>query len=145
MTSALLDRKAVTRAVYEGIWTEHRVELIDELFAPEARLHLWGRVLEGRDKLHAAVEEVWLPAFPDLAATVHFQVAEADLVADYTTFTGTHTGAPIWGIPARGAAFSFTQSTTCRVTGDGKIVDMWEDWDHAGLLRQLGVTFVEPQ
>ncbi|MGZ4289186.1 MAG: ester cyclase [Gaiellaceae bacterium] len=132
-----MDAKAVTRAMYEQIWTEHRLELIDELIAEDVVLHVWGQEKVGREMMRTTGRDVWLGAFPDLAATVHLQVAEGDLVADHATFRGTHSGAAFHGIPPRGGPFSFTQTTICRVV-DGQIADVWEDFDWAGLLRQLG-------
>ncbi len=129
--------KALTRAMYEDIWRDHRLDRIDEIMAPDAVLHVWGDEKRGRDRLREAVQNVWLAAFPDLSCEIHLQVAEGDLVADHATFRGTHSGGPFHGIEPSGAAFAFTQTTICRIE-DSLITDVWEDFDWRGLVRQLG-------
>jgi predicted ester cyclase len=129
--------KAVTRAFYADVWSEHRLERIDEIATPDVVLHVWGNERRGRDEMHRGIEEVWVAAFPDLSADIHLQVAEGDLVADHVTFAGTHSGSPFHGIEPTGASFSFTQTTICRIE-DGRIAEIWEDFDWRGLLRAIG-------
>jgi predicted ester cyclase len=135
--SDLARNKAITRAMYEDVWRDHRLERLDELMAPEVVLHVWGGEKRGRDLMRQSVENVWLAAFPDLSCEVHLQVAEGDLVADNATFRGTHGGEPFHGIEPSGAAFEFTQTTICRIDENGQIADVWEDFDWRGLLRAL--------
>jgi predicted ester cyclase len=129
--------KALTRATYEQVWSAHRFELIDELFADGLVVHNGGNVFHGRDGFRAAVTKVWVPAFPDLAVDVVLQIAEGDLVCDHVLFSGTHTGASFHGIEPQGKAFTMTQTTISRVE-DGRVAEFWEDYDYAGLRRQLG-------
>jgi predicted ester cyclase len=128
--------RAVTRRLWEEAWGGHRVDVCDEIFTADIRLHVMGRIVEGLDAMRANIER-WLTSFPDLSAVVDLQVAEGDLVADRTTFSGTHSGAPFREIEPSGAAVSFTQTTFCRIEGD-RIVEIWEDVDWAGFMRQLG-------
>ena len=128
--------KAVTRAMYEDVWRDHRLERIDEIMTPDVVLRVWGQALAGRDEMRSRVEGVWLAAFPDLSCEVLVSAAEGDLVADHAAFRGTHSGAPFQGLEPSGASFSFTQTTICRIE-DGKIAEIWEDWDARGLFRQL--------
>ena len=128
--------KALTRRLWEEAWGEHRVDVGDEVFAVDIRLHVMGRTLHGLDEMRANLER-WIACFPDLSARVDMQVAEGDLVCDRVTFSGTHTGAPFREIEPRGAAVSFTQTTFCRIDG-GRIAEIWEDVDWAGFMRQLG-------
>jgi predicted ester cyclase len=129
--------KAVTRAMYEVIWRDHRLDRVEEIIAPDVVLHVWGNDIGGRDEMSRRLEQVWLAAFPDLSCEVHVSVAEGDLVADHVTFSGTHTGEAFHWIEPSGAAFTFTQTTICRVE-DGRIAEVWEDFDWRGLLEQLG-------
>jgi predicted ester cyclase len=128
--------KALTRRLWEEAWGDHRVDVCDEIFAPGIRLHVMGRTVEGLDDMRANIER-WHASFPDLSAVVDLQAAEGDIVADRVTFTGTHTGSPFREIEPSGVAVSFTQTTFCRIEGD-RIVEIWEDVDFAGFMRQLG-------
>jgi predicted ester cyclase len=127
--------KAMTRAMYEEVWRDHRVERLDELMTEDVVLHVVGNDHHGLELMHRNVES-WVAAFPDLFAEVRVSAAEGDLVADHATFRGTHSGAPFQGIEPSGAPFTFTQTTICRIEG-GKIAEIWEDWDGRGLFRQL--------
>lgn len=134
----LEQNKALTRRLWEEAWRDHRVDVGDELFTPDIRLHVMGRTVEGLDDMRATLER-WLAAFPDLSAVVDMQVAEGDLVAERVTFSGTHGGGPFHDIEPSGAPFTFTQTTICRVA-DGKVAEIWEDVDWAGFTRQLRVS-----
>ena len=80
-------------------------------------------------------------AFPDYRITIDDQLAEADIVATVWTATGTHKGewaSPIGPVPATGKAVTWTGTTTLRIA-DGKIADViGSNWDHLGILQQLG-------
>lgn len=128
--------KALTRALYEGVWRDRNAELVEEILAPDFVLHVGGGDFD-RDATSRARESTWFAAFPDLTVEVKHQVAEGDLVADHIVFGGTHSGASFNGIEPSGAAFSFTQTTIARIE-DGKIAEIWEDFDWRGLMRQLG-------
>ena len=134
----LEQNKALTRRIWEEAWRDHRVDVGEELFSPDIQLHVMGRTVAGLADMRATLER-WLAAFPDLSAEVDMQVAEGDLVAERVTFSGTHSGGPFQDIEPSGAPFAFTQTTICRVA-DGKIAEIWEDVDWAGLIRQLRVS-----
>jgi predicted ester cyclase len=80
-------------------------------------------------------------AFPDYQIVINDQLAEADKVATVWTASGTHQGewaSPIGPIPATGNAVTWTGTTTLRIA-DGKIVEViGTNWDHLGILQQLG-------
>ena len=128
--------KALTRAWYEGVWRDRKVELVDEIVAPDFVLHVGGGDY-GRDATRDAFENTWIAAFPDLTVEMKLQVAEHDLVADHLVFSGRHSGVPLGGIEPTGASVSFTQTTIARIE-NGRIAEIWEDFDWRGLMRQLG-------
>jgi predicted ester cyclase len=80
-------------------------------------------------------------AFPDYQMTIEDQRAEADKVATVWTASGTHRGewaSPIGPVLARGKAVTWTGTTTLRIV-EGKIVEViGTNWDHLGILQQLG-------
>jgi len=75
-------------------------------------------------------------AFPDARMEFETIVAEGDKVAAYGTWTGTQQGA--WGpFPATGQAAELKIFYLFRVE-DGKLAEMWTEWDNLGFLTQLG-------
>lgn len=78
-------------------------------------------------------------AFTDLTITVDDVVAAGDRVAIRTTTRGTHSGAPVMGIPATNRQFAFRASDFHHVE-DGRIVRSWHLEDYLALLSQLGAT-----
>lgn len=80
-------------------------------------------------------------AFPDYRITIDDQLAEADKVATVWTGSGTHQGewaSPIGPIAPTGKAITWTATTTLRIA-EGKIAAViGTNWDHLGILQQLG-------
>jgi predicted ester cyclase len=80
-------------------------------------------------------------AFPDCPINIDEQLAEADKVATGWTGTGTHQvewASPIGAVPATGKAVTWTGTTTLRIA-EGKITEViGTNWDHLGILQQLG-------
>lgn len=76
-------------------------------------------------------------AFPDLHHKVEFQIAEDDLVTTFITVSGTHNG-DFNGIAGSGNKVQFSDVVITRIE-DGKVVELWAQFDALGLLGQLGV------
>ncbi|WP_410625580.1 ester cyclase [Amycolatopsis sp. cmx-8-4] len=79
--------------------------------------------------------EVLRPAFPDLAVTIHDQVAEDDRVVTRKSYRGTHRGA-FQGLAPTGRAVEFGVIDIIRLD-DGRYVEHWAVADIAGLRAQL--------
>src|SRR5215213_2122013 len=113
-----------------------------EVFHNERRLDIGERILES-ELLESTLDVVATlrTAFPDYRLTIDEQLAEADRVATVWTGTGTHQGewaSPIGPVRATGKAVTWTGTTTLRIAG-GKIVEViGTNWDHLGILQQLG-------
>ena len=75
-------------------------------------------------------------AFPDWRHTIEDMIAEGDKVVSRGTFRATHKG-EYQGIAATGKEVVDTWIIIHRIAG-GKIVEVWEESDELGLLRQLG-------
>ncbi len=81
--------------------------------------------------------------FPDRTVTIDLMVAEGEMVAAYTTTSGTHldddedTGAPATGMEAEwvGAVFFRIEC--------GKIAETWRVIDHLDRLQELGIVTEE--
>lgn len=75
--------------------------------------------------------------FPDYKTSIEMMVAEGDKVAVYTTFRGTMDG-PMGDIPATGNAVEAPFLAIFRIK-DGRIAELWVEWDNVYLLSQLGL------
>ena len=80
--------------------------------------------------------------FPDMKGIIDIIVAEKDLVAVYTTFTGTQKG-PMGPFPASGNKMVSMTMAIFRLE-NGKIAELWIEWDNLAMLTQLGL-FPPPQ
>ena len=134
--SAMLEgHKALQRQAFEAVAAGNFAAL-EQLVAPEYKYHgPDGGVLDWAGS--KAMIEGYKTAFPDLGFAVTFQVAEGDMVAGYLTATGTNTG-PMGDMAATGKPMSVTIMNIVRIA-NGKIVEEWENFDEAGMMRQLGV------
>jgi predicted ester cyclase len=138
--SILAVNRAIGRRVLLELWGEDKLELADELYAPDYVDHVGrgpepSRVL-GPEGIKQAVV-MFRTAFPDLAYTVEEEMAERDLVLTRFSARGTNLG-PFLGHKPTGRAVSYTGFDMNRIAG-GKIVESWVSYDALGLLQQLGL------
>jgi predicted ester cyclase len=134
--------KTIARRFIAELWNERRLELADELFAPDCVTHQLRSGAEDAPaprtpesvKQHVAA---WLAAFPDLRFEIEQVIAEHDLVATRCTMRGTHTGAWL-GVAPTNRAVSVRMSVTQRIAG-GRIVEDWVLVESLGLFQQLGL------
>jgi steroid delta-isomerase-like uncharacterized protein len=113
------ENKAVSRRVAEEIFNGGKLDLADELYAPDYVLHdpSLPEDLHGPEglKQYAAMN---LGAFPDARVTVEDQIAEGDMVATRWRATGTHTS-ELMGIPPTGRRIEISGITINRFLGAG--------------------------
>jgi predicted ester cyclase len=113
-----------------------------EVFHNQRQLDIGERIL-GSELLTPTlgVAAMLRTAFPDYQMTIEDQLAEADKVATVWTASGTHRGewaSPVGTVLATGKAVTWTGTTTLRIV-EGKIVEViGTNWDHLGILQQLG-------
>ena len=129
--------KALTRRAIEEGWNQGKLEVFDEVDAPEYVDHApapgQGPGVEG----YKQAVQMTRAAFPDLQITVEDMIAEGDLVVTRWTARGTHQG-EYMGIPASGKSVQVTGVNIGRFE-NGKVVENWANSDQLGLLQQLGV------
>jgi steroid delta-isomerase-like uncharacterized protein len=79
-------------------------------------------------------------AMPDLCFTQDQQmvISDGDIVVVHSVATGTHTGQPLFGAPAKGNKVAWTQTDWLRVSA-GRVVARWVSADTLALLQQGGV------
>ena len=139
-----MSTSASARRFFDEVFSEGRLELVDELFATEYVGHPSGneepnRGPEGVREYVAGLRG----AASDLKITIEDQVAEGDKVATRWTARGTHDGV-LMGIAPTGRTLSVTGITIQHIR-DGKVVEGWTNWDGMGLLQQLGAVPGPPQ
>jgi len=83
------------------------------------------------------LQQGFIVGFPDQRVTMDLILAEGDHVATYGAYQATHTG-PMGNIPATGKAVDVKMMTIFRVE-EGKIAEIWVEWDNMAMLGQLGL------
>lgn len=134
--------RAIVSRFYEELWNQRRVDVADEIIAPDCVTHQLrsgvevGGVARGPEavKRHAAE---WLKGFPDLRFTVEQMIAEGDQVVTRSVMQGTHTGAWL-SIAPTGKQVSIRMMVIQRIA-DGKIAEDWVLVESLGLWQQLGL------
>jgi steroid delta-isomerase-like uncharacterized protein len=135
------ENKALIRRFYDEVVNAGRLELVDELAAPDLIDHeelpgfAGGR--EGVKQFFATMRT----AFPDLRMDVQDIIAEGDKVVARATIRGTHQG-EFMGIVPTGKAISVSGIDIVRFSG-GKVAEHWGVTDGAAMMQQLGA--VPPQ
>jgi steroid delta-isomerase-like uncharacterized protein len=116
---------------------DERLRIIDEVCAPQFVAHIPGGSQPiDREGFRQFVSLFYL-AFPDLCHTIEDQVAEGNKIVTRLTVQGTHQG-PFQGMPPTGKRVTFTDIMISRIE-DGKIMELWAQFDALGLLQQLGL------
>lgn len=96
----------------------------------------------GTTNWHEAVASVAAlrAAMPDLTVRAErdIVICEGDQVSVHSIFTGTHTGADLFGVPASGKQATWTGNDFLRLSG-GRVVERWVSADTLTLFQQLGI------
>ncbi len=126
--------KALVRRMYEEVWNEGRLDVVDDICAPDYRgVGPYGDE-HGPDAVKRGVA-ARRAAFPDIQVTIEDLLVDGDRVAARLTFEGTHQGS-FQGIEATGKRVAWSGIWIYRVDG-GKFVERWHAYDLLGLLEQL--------
>lgn len=134
--------RAAIRRVYEEVWNQGNLAVVDELLAPDYIGHIPPETLTGPEGYKQFVTR-YRTVFPDLHFTVADVVAEGDRVVSRWTCRATHQG-ELEGIAATGMQVRSTGMSIARFSA-GKMVEYWANWDALGLMQQLGATPDSPQ
>jgi steroid delta-isomerase-like uncharacterized protein len=114
------------------------IELLNELLAPDVVRHCQAtpeveiRTREEFVRFYEATSAV----FSDARVTIDILVAEGDMVATYGSFTGKQDGR-MGLFPPTGKKVDSRFLSIIRLE-DGKIAEMWVEWDNLAILTQLG-------
>ena len=118
--------KATVRRLIDEVFNGGRMELIDELYAPEL----------------AAAAKRWITpfrqSFPDVHMDIIELIAEGDKVVGRFTCSATHKGT--WrGQPATGRRFENIDEVSIFRLREGRIVSVWSLEDTLARMEQLGL------
>ncbi len=133
--------KTIVRRFYEELWNGRKLEVADEIFAPDCISHQLqsGAEITAIPRNAEAVKEhigEWLKGFPDLNFTVEQMLAEDDRVVTCATMRGTHTG--VWnGISDTGKEVSIRMTIIHQIVNQ-KIAADWVLVESLGFFQQLG-------
>lgn len=128
--------KSLTARIPNEAFNERRLEVLDELLAPDFINHVEipGTGSGGEGLKQAA--EALLNAFPDLKYTIENQVCEGDYIVHYVTARGTQKG-EFMGIAPTGKLATWNEVHIARLEDD-KLVEHWGVIDRLALLQQIG-------
>jgi len=127
--------EAVVRALFDEAWSAGNYERLPELVSPELRFNFRGRSRPMSHKDFQGMVGMWRSVFPDLRFAVEDIVGTGDRVAARFVFSGTQRG-ELFGIAPTGRSVNVSMMAFFRLA-DGKVVEMWEDYDEHGMRQQL--------
>lgn len=131
------DNATLIRRWFDEVWNENRLASIDELAAPDAISHGLsddGKPRVGRDHFRDFVR-LFRSGLGDIHITVEDVLSDGDRTAARLTLRATHSGDG-FGFPATGKPVVVTAIVIARWQ-DGKIAEGWNEFDAAGMLRQI--------
>ena len=131
------ENKAVVNRLYEKVWSQGNMAVIDELVADNFVGHSQPAEIPNTREGFKIFAGMYLKAFPGMKMTVDDIITEGDKVVARWTAVGKHKG-ELMGIPATDKDVTVTGISIDRIAG-GKIVESWGEFDLAGMLTQLGV------
>ncbi|MDQ3063298.1 MAG: ester cyclase [Acidobacteriota bacterium] len=133
--------KTLVLRFFEELWNRRKLEVADEIFAPDCVTHQLQsgvEIIAVPRNAEAVKEHIgeWLKGFPDLNFTVEQMLAENDRVVTYATMRGTHTG--VWnGISDTGKEVSIRMMIIHQIVNQ-KIAADWVLVESLGFFQQLG-------
>lgn len=130
--------KTVVRRHLEELWNLRNLALADELVTSDCRnIDPSTPDLGSGPEAYKKLVQIYTGAFADLHFAVNDLFGDGDSVVARWTATGHHTG-ELNGIPATKKQFKCAGVTICHLR-DGKIAELWVNWDALGLFQQLGL------
>lgn len=139
-----IDAKTVVRRNTELVQGGGDFALFEELFADDFIDHTPqpGTTPDknGVRKLYAALRR----AFPDFAASIHWQTVDGEVVTTFKTYSGTHRG-EFLGVAPTGRHIEFETVDAMRVH-HGKITEHWGVANLFSAMQQIGaLPPIEPE
>ncbi len=130
--------KAAIRQLYERVYNEGEIGLIDEMYSREVELHIAG-IPEDPFGPQPMKELALMTrtAFPGLRVTIDDLIASGDKVVASVSFNGAFQGQ--FGGHSPRMNLSWWRRIDIYRLANGTIVEQWGDRDDYTLLQRLGV------
>jgi steroid delta-isomerase-like uncharacterized protein len=131
------ENKAIVTAMIEAL-NDRDFDTVEALIADDIQRHSSatpGVVVESREQFMAFIHQD-LSVCPDAKQEINLILAEGDRVAVHVTYRGTQSG-PMGPYPPSGKGVELPFVGILRVE-DGKIAEIWVEWDNLHALSQLG-------
>src|SRR5919108_3472171 len=132
----MADNEAIAHRFHMDIFQDGKLDAADEIVAPDFVAHAPGgpevRGPEGVKEWAKAIRS----GLHDMKLSHDHTMAEGDHVVIRWSGKGTHKGEML-GVPASGKPVSITGFDEFRIQ-NGKIVEMWQNWDALGFMQQVG-------
>jgi steroid delta-isomerase-like uncharacterized protein len=127
--------KEIARRFMEECWNKGDTNAMRDLIADNCRYH--DPVFPGVENLPEHIASC-RSGFPDLRFSTDDMIGERNEVVVHWTARGTHSG-PFLGMQPTNRPCNVSGTSICRME-DGRIVELWADWNVMTLMEQLGVT-----
>jgi predicted ester cyclase len=123
--------------VVEDVWNKGDYRLVGQMFRPQVILHYRGRDFPLTPASAVQTVQTWRDGFPDFHFKLEDRIVQGNKIVLRIPFTGTHLG-KFWGLEPTGKKIDVTETLILRIE-EGKIAEMWEDYDEYGMRIQLGL------
>ena len=135
----MTNNKQLVETFIQELFSKGDLDAVDRYLDPEFVNHdlPFPGAPSGREGMRLAAAS-FREALPDWHSDLDQLISEDDIVVERFTASGTHSGAPLLGVPATGKTITISGINIFRLAG-GRIVERWGRLDEAGLLRQLGL------
>jgi predicted ester cyclase len=128
--------KALVRRFLDEVYNKGNLAVADEVIAEKYVSHNQLAIEVLGPEGIKNIAKMQRAAFPDQVSFIEDMIAEGDKVVVRGKDTGTHSGAPFMGIPAKGNKFTITWIDVFRVE-NGKLVEAWLEIDVERFRKQL--------
>ena len=127
----------LVRKLFEEAYNRYNLAILDQIMANNVKLHdpASPKHNEGLEAIKE-LETTYTKAFPNKKIKIDDIRAIENIVIVRWTCVGIHTGA-LQGIEPANKAFTINGISIYQIT-NGKITEIWQNWDRLGLLEQIG-------
>jgi steroid delta-isomerase-like uncharacterized protein len=127
--------ETLVRTMFAEVWSRGDYGSLESLLTPDFVFHFRGRAMPMNVQQFQGMVDMWRKTLNGLEFRIEEVVTQGDRAAARLTFTGTH-AAEAFGVQPTGRAVSVTMMAFFRFA-DGRIAELWEDYDEHGLRQQL--------
>ena len=124
-----------TAMKFYEVYNDQKIELLDEILASDYVGHVNANDINGPDAAKGFIGG-FMKGFPDVNYDVKDTMTSGNKVITRWICTGTHKGTFL-GMEPTDQSINVTGITIFQVT-EGKISELWNNWDVLTMLKQLG-------